>query len=88
MISFHKNHSISIGTYQLNLELESLIAKFLKVDDVVTVGMGFATNATAIPAFLNSDSLVLSDSLNHSSIVLGCRLGNCDVKVFRHNGEC
>lgn len=48
-------------------------------------GMGFGTNATAIPTLIGKGGLIISDSTNHSSIAVGCRSSGATIKVFRHN---
>nr|XP_023025167.1 serine palmitoyltransferase 2-like isoform X3 [Leptinotarsa decemlineata] len=73
------------GTCELHDKLERLMAEFLGVEDVITFGMGFATNSLNIPTLLSPGSLVLSDEKNHSSIILGIRLGGVTVRVFKHN---
>ncbi|KAF5292515.1 hypothetical protein FQR65_LT01661 [Abscondita terminalis] len=73
------------GTNELHVELEKLTAEFLKVEDAITFGMGFATNSLNIPALISSGCLVISDERNHASIILGLRLSGVTVKVFRHN---
>lgn len=75
------------GTNDLHIELEKLTAEFLGVEDAITFGMGFATNALNIPALLSPGCLVVSDELNHASLILGIRLSGATVKVFRHNSE-
>lgn len=75
------------GTNDLHIELEKLTAEFLGVDDAITFGMGFATNALNIPALLSPGCLVVSDELNHASLILGIRLSGATVKVFRHNSK-
>lgn len=74
-----------LGTLDSHKELETLISQFLGVDDVFTVGMGFATNSTVIPCLVDQESLILSDEKNHSSIVLGCRLSGAAIRVYKHN---
>lgn len=49
------------------------------------VSMGFATNSTTIPSLVSKGSLIISDELNHSSIVFGARLSGAFVRVFKHN---
>ncbi|KAI8467764.1 MAG: pyridoxal phosphate-dependent transferase [Monoraphidium minutum] len=73
------------GTTPLHLELEELVAEFLGVEAAITYGMGFATNSASIPALCGPGTLVLSDALNHTSIVAGVKAGGAAVKVFRHN---
>lgn len=47
--------------------------------------MGFATNSTLIPCLLGKGGLIISDQLNHTSIVQGARCSRAKVKVFKHN---
>ncbi|XP_064463994.1 serine palmitoyltransferase 2-like, partial [Ornithodoros turicata] len=74
-----------LGTLDIHLELESVVARFLGVEDCLTVGMGFATNSTNIPTLAGRGCLLLSDELNHASLILGCRLSGATIKVFKHN---
>ena len=74
-----------LGVLKLHVELEELLARFLGVDDAITFGMGFATNALNIPALVGKNCLILSDELNHTSLVLGSRLSSAVVKTFKHN---
>ncbi|GBF97475.1 hypothetical protein Rsub_10398 [Raphidocelis subcapitata] len=73
------------GTTPLHAELEGLVAEFLGTEDAITYGMGFATNSASIPALCGPGTLVLSDALNHTSIVAGVKASGASVKVFRHN---
>ncbi|KXZ47975.1 hypothetical protein GPECTOR_31g337 [Gonium pectorale] len=73
------------GTTSAHTELEELVARFLGVEAALTYGMGFATNSSTIPALVGKGCLILSDALNHSSIVAGTRQSGAKVKVFRHN---
>jgi serine palmitoyltransferase len=66
-------------------ELERAIAKFVGKDDAVVCGMGFATNFGGLPALFCKETLVLSDNLNHASLVAGVRMSGAKVKVFPHN---
>ena len=50
--------------------------------------MGFATNSTVIPALGSKGTLLISDSLNHSSLIVGARGGSARIRVFKHNGAC
>ena len=50
-------------------------------------GMGFATNSTNLPTLVDSKCLIVSDELNHSSLILGARLSGARIKIFRHNGK-
>lgn len=66
-------------------ELEKLTARFLGVDDAIVFGMGFATNALNLPSLVNKDCLVLSDEKNHASLILGLRLSDAVIRIFKHN---
>ncbi len=74
-----------LGTLKCHLDLEETLAKFLGVEAAVVFGMGFATNALNIPTLVGKNCLILSDALNHSSLVLGSRLSGATIKVFKHN---
>lgn len=76
--------ALEMGTTTLHKELEDTVAQFVGQEDCMVFGMGFATNLTAIPAIVGPGDLILSDSLNHASIVLGARASGAKVKVFRH----
>ncbi|CAM9846182.1 unnamed protein product, partial [Phaeothamnion confervicola] len=73
------------GTTKEHRELEKLVARFTGKADAVVFNMGYGTNATVLPAVLGRGSLVVSDSLNHMSIVSGCRASGAAIRVFRHN---
>ncbi|KAG8186301.1 hypothetical protein JTE90_007326 [Oedothorax gibbosus] len=74
-----------LGTLDLHIELEKLIAEFVGCEDSIVIGMGFATNSTSIPAIAGKGCLLMSDELNHSSLALGCRLSGAKIRVFKHN---
>lgn len=74
-----------LGTQTIHGKLEKLVAEFVGKDDAIVVGMGFATNSTIIPTLCSKGCLVISDELNHASLVLGCRLSGASIKVFKHN---
>lgn len=74
------------GTCELHNELEQLMAEYLGVDDAITFGMGFATNALNIPTLVSPGCLIISDEKNHASLILGIKLPGATVKVFKHNG--
>uniref|UniRef100_A0A915IY55 Aminotransferase class I/classII domain-containing protein n=1 Tax=Romanomermis culicivorax TaxID=13658 RepID=A0A915IY55_ROMCU len=73
------------GNTSLHKKLDDLVAEFLNVEAACCFPMGFATNSMNICCFADKNSLILSDELNHASIVLGCRLSRAAIKVFRHN---
>ncbi|XP_063774613.1 serine palmitoyltransferase 3-like [Pseudophryne corroboree] len=74
-----------MGNLDKNEELEHLVAEFLNVEAAMVCPMGFATNSTSIPALVGKGCLILSDELNHTSLVLGARLSGATIRVFRHN---
>lgn len=61
------------------------MSKFLGTEACMTFGMGFATNSLNIPVLVGKGCLIMSDELNHASLVLGARLSGATVKVFKHN---
>ena len=67
----------------MHLELETLVAEFVGKPAALTFGMGFATNSVVIPALVGRGCLILSDALNHASIVAGARGSGAKVKVRR-----
>ncbi|KAG0166615.1 serine palmitoyltransferase component [Apophysomyces sp. BC1034] len=74
-----------VGTTTIHTEMEQLVARFMGKEDAMVVSMGFATNSTTIPALVSKGCLLISDELNHSSIVFGARLSGASVRVFKHN---
>jgi glycine C-acetyltransferase len=72
------------GTMKMHLDLEAQIAAFKKVDACVVFQSGFTANAGTVSAILGKDDLVISDELNHASIIDGCRLSRATIKVFKH----
>ncbi|XP_047458671.1 serine palmitoyltransferase 3 [Mugil cephalus] len=74
-----------IGNLKIHEELEQLVASFLGVESSMTFGMGFATNSMNIPALVGKGCLILSDELNHTSLILGARLSGATIRVFKHN---
>ncbi len=72
------------GTMAMHMELERKLAEFKKVEAVVVFQSGFTANAGTVSAILAKDDVVISDELNHASIIDGCRLSRAAVKVFPH----
>ena len=66
------------------MELERRLAEFKKVEAVVVFQSGFAANAGTVSAVLTKEDVVISDELNHASIIDGCRLSRAAIKVFPH----
>eukprot|EP01139_Manchomonas_bermudensis_P005704 Amastigsp_a175585_179.p1 type:complete len:490 gc:universal Amastigsp_a175585_179:32-1501(+) len=73
------------GRTRVQVELEELVARFVGKPAAIVFGMGFATNSTTIPTLVDKHSLIISDALNHSSIVSGCRASGAKVIAFKHN---
>src|SRR5687768_7062985 len=72
------------GTMDIHMELERRLAEFKKVEKVVVFQSGFAANAGTVSAILTKEDVVISDELNHASIIDGCRLSRAAIKVFPH----
>src|SRR5436190_280317 len=72
------------GTMEIHMELERRLAEFKKTEAVVVFQSGFAANAGTVAAVLTKDDVVVSDELNHASIIDGCRLSKAAIKVFPH----
>jgi len=72
------------GTMAIHVELERRLAAFKNTEAVVVFQSGFAANAGTVAAILTKDDVVVSDELNHASIVDGCRLSRATIKVFPH----
>jgi glycine C-acetyltransferase len=72
------------GTLEIHMELERRLAEFKKTEAVVVLQSGFAANAGSVAAILGKDDVVISDELNHASIIDGCRLSRASIKVFPH----
>jgi glycine C-acetyltransferase len=72
------------GTMDLHMELERKLAEFKKVEAVVVFQSGFTANAGTVSAILSKEDVVISDELNHASIIDGCRLSRAAIKVFPH----
>ncbi|HYQ89755.1 MAG TPA: glycine C-acetyltransferase [Candidatus Binatia bacterium] len=72
------------GTMNLHMELERRIAAFKKTEAAVVFQSGFAANAGTVAALLGKGDLILSDELNHASIIDGARLSRAEIRVFPH----
>lgn len=74
------------GVTSTLLELEQKMAKYLGAEAALVVGMGFATNSNNIPAIAGGrGTLIMSDELNHASLIVGCKISGATCKVFSHN---
>src|SRR6516165_4069842 len=72
------------GTMKIHMELEEKIARFKNVEACVVFQSGFAANAGTVSAVLGKDDFIISDALNHASIIDGARLSRAKILVFRH----
>jgi len=72
------------GTMRIHIELEEKIAAFKGVEACVVFQSGFAANAGTVSSILSKEDFILSDELNHASIIDGARLSRAKIKVFRH----
>jgi serine palmitoyltransferase len=73
------------GSLELHTKVEQLVARFVGKPDAMIVSMGYSTNSTNIAALVSKGCLVVSDELNHNSLVFGCRISGAMIRVFRHN---
>ncbi|KAF8408490.1 hypothetical protein HHK36_007645 [Tetracentron sinense] len=73
------------GTTMLHTELEECVANFVGKPASIVFGMGYVTNSAILPVLIGKGGLIISDSLNHNSIVNGARGSGATVRVFQHN---
>ncbi|HFB98823.1 MAG TPA: glycine C-acetyltransferase, partial [Bryobacterales bacterium] len=72
------------GTMTLHIELEERIAAFKNVEACVVFQSGFTANSGTVSAILGPEDFIVSDELNHASIIDGCRLSKAKIKIFPH----
>jgi len=72
------------GTMAIHMELEERLADFKKTEAAVVFQSGFTANAGTVSSVLTKEDVVISDELNHASIIDGCRLSRATIKVFPH----
>jgi glycine C-acetyltransferase len=72
------------GTMKIHMELEEKIAAFKGVEACVVFQSGFTANAGTVSSILGKEDFIISDELNHASIIDGARLSRAKIKVFRH----
>jgi len=72
------------GTMALHEQLEARLADFKRVEAVLTFQSGFTCNTGVIPILAAADAVIVSDALNHASIIDGIRLTKAERKVFPH----
>ena len=72
------------GTMTLHRELEQRFAAFKGADDAIMFQSGFSANSGTVAAILTKEDVIVSDQLNHASIIDGARLSRAEIKVFPH----
>jgi len=72
------------GSSDLHRELEERIAGFKSAEAAILFSSGYLANVGTIAALVGPGDLVLSDELNHASIIDGCRMSRAEVRVYRH----
>jgi len=72
------------GTMKIHMQLEEKIARFKNVEACVVFQSGFAANAGTVSAILGKEDFIVSDELNHASIIDGARLSRAKILVFHH----
>src|SRR3954469_2093223 len=72
------------GTMKIHMELEEKIARFKNSETCVVFQSGFAANAGTVSAVLGKEDFIISDQLNHASIIDGARLSRAKILVFEH----
>ncbi|KAJ2831354.1 serine palmitoyltransferase component [Coemansia erecta] len=76
---------IETGCSKLLVETEEMVARFMGTEAAIIVSMGYATNSLTMPSLVSKGCLIISDELNHSSLIAGSRLSGAVIRVFRHN---
>ena len=74
-----------IGVSEEQIKLQKMLADFLHKEDCIVSPMGFTTNSTLIPLLVSKGDLVLSDALNHSSLIIGIKSSTEEIRIFKHN---
>ncbi|RKX49448.1 MAG: 8-amino-7-oxononanoate synthase, partial [Thermotogae bacterium] len=72
------------GTLKIHEELEKALAEFKKVEAVLFLQTGFIANQAVIPAIVEAGDAILSDELNHASIIDGVRLSKAERYIWKH----
>ena len=73
------------GTLKLHVELEEKLAEFKHTEAAIAYQSGFNCNMAAISAVMDANDAILSDELNHASIIDGCRLSKAKIIRFKHS---
>ncbi len=72
------------GTMDIHLKLEKILADYRRAESSITFQSGYATNAGTILALVDERDLIISDELNHGSIIDGCRMTKAERRVYKH----
>ena len=72
------------GTMDLHLKLEKVLADYRRAEASITFQSGYATNAGTILSLVDERDLIISDELNHGSIIDGCRMTKAARRVYKH----
>jgi 8-amino-7-oxononanoate synthase len=72
------------GNLRVLSDLEARLAEFKGVEAALVFGSGYLANLGTIPALAGPQDVILSDELNHASLIDGCRLARAQIKVYRH----
>ncbi len=72
------------GSLALHGQLEKRVAEWMGTEAALVFNSGYQANVGAIPALAREGDLILSDALNHASLIDGCRLSRAQIRVFRH----
>ena len=80
-----KGFAKEIGISDEQKKLEKMLAEFLHKEDCIVSPMGFTTNSTLIPILVSKGDLILSDTLNHSSLIIGMKSSPVEIRIFKHN---
>jgi len=68
----------------IHLKLEKILADYRRAESAITFQSGYATNAGTILALVDERDLIISDELNHGSIIDGCRMTKAERRVYKH----
>lgn len=75
---------LTTGTFPIHAELERRLASFLGCEAAIAFATGYMANVGTIQALAGKGDAILSDELNHASIIDGCRLSGADIFIYRH----
>jgi len=73
-----------IGNLAIHDHLEKVLAEFKTTEDVLVFGSGFTSNSGTIPTITDAEDAIITDELNHASIIDGCRLSKAKRSIYRH----